>query len=128
MDVKEPRAPLSDTNQSLRDFLITVTDRCAQGWHIFHHLGFLPHTAIKDKLPHYREAVAHPEAAVKLSCKQERACQLRAVCRALPPDTSRIRQRPKRARDAFGAGMVPVVNVVLVWLMFSIDVRNAMLR
>jgi hypothetical protein len=75
-----------------------------------------------------REAVAHPEAAVKLSCKQERACQLRAVCRALPPDTSRIRQRPKRARDAFGAGMVPVVNVVLVWLMFSIDVRNAMLR
>ena len=66
--------------------------------------------------------------AAKLSCKQQRAIQLHAVCKANPPDTSRIRQRPKRARDAFGPGMVFVVNSVLAWLMFSIDVRNAMLR
>lgn len=54
MAAPESRAPLFDTKQSLRDFLITVTNRCAQGWHIFHHLGFLPHTALKDKLPHYK--------------------------------------------------------------------------
>lgn len=66
--------------------------------------------------------------AAKLSYKQERAIHLHGVCKATPPDTSRIRPRPKRARDAFGPGMVLVVNTVLVWLMFSIDVRNAMLR
>lgn len=40
--------------EALRYFLQTVTARCAQGWHVFHHLGFLPHTSLKDKFPYYK--------------------------------------------------------------------------
>jgi hypothetical protein len=87
-----------------------------------------PLTATTCSLPCCREAVAQPEVAARLSYKQERFVRLQAACAISPPDTSRIRQRPKRARDAFGPGMVLVVNTVLVWLLFSIDVRNAMLR
>lgn len=75
-----------------------------------------------------REAVAHPEVAARPSYRQAQAQALHAVCAAHPPDISRIRPRPKRARDAFGPGMVFVVNTVLAWLLFSIDVRNNMLR
>lgn len=75
-----------------------------------------------------REALAHPERAARPSFTQTRAARLHAACAACPPDVSAIRPRPKRARDAFGPGMVLVVNTVLAWLMFSIDVRNSMLR
>lgn len=53
-----------------------------------------------------REALAHPERAAKLSGKQEHALQLhnRLLSALTRPDTSGIRPRPKRARDAFGPG------------------------
>ena len=81
-----------------------------------------------DLPPFCRAALAHPEIAAKLSTKQAKALELHAACRAAPPAASTIRPRPHRARDAFGPGMVFVVNSVLAWLMFSIDVRNAMLK
>ena len=165
-----------DARDALRAFLVTVSDRCVAGWHVAHHLGFLPHTSIKNKFPyhkcdggggawepwagftgagravplagagplrlpselpitgwpapstHRRAALAHPELAAKISTKQAHALQLHAACRTAPPAASTIRPRPHRARDAFGPGMVFVVNTVLAWLMFSIDVRNAMLK
>lgn len=128
MEEAGPPQPQFDGKRALRSFLITVTDRCTRGWHLAHQLGFIPQTSLSDKLPFYAEAVAQPEVAARLSYKQERFVRLQAACAISPPDTSRIRQRPKRARDAFGPGMVLVVNTVLVWLLFSIDVRNAMLR
>lgn len=66
---------------------------------------------------------------MRLSTKQSRALQLHSELgrSGARPDTSSIRPRPHRARDAFGPGMVFVVNTVLAWLLFSIDVRNSML-
>ena len=76
-----------------------------------------------------RQAQAHPEVAARLSTKQAQALQLQSQLRRSGscPASSGIPPRPHRARDAFGPGMVFVVNTVLAWLMFSIDVRNSML-
>jgi hypothetical protein len=40
--------------EALRAFLLGVVDRCSQGWHIAHHLGFLPRTSIKNKFSHVK--------------------------------------------------------------------------
>lgn len=40
--------------EALRGFLVGVLDRCTQGWHVAHHLGFLPHTSIKNKFPYVK--------------------------------------------------------------------------
>ena len=43
-----------DARDALRAFLVTVSDRCVAGWHVVHHLGFLPHTSIKNKFPYHK--------------------------------------------------------------------------
>ncbi|KAL4450139.1 hypothetical protein ABPG77_010808 [Micractinium sp. CCAP 211/92] len=118
----------SGAQESLRTFLLGAIERWSQGLGLVHQLGVLPHTSIQNKFPYSKEALAHPERAARPSFTQTRAARLHAACAACPPDVSAIRPRPKRARDAFGPGMVLVVNTVLAWLMFSIDVRNSMLR
>ncbi|KAL4452463.1 hypothetical protein ABPG75_008125 [Micractinium tetrahymenae] len=119
---------LGGAQEALRTFLLGAIDRWSQGLGLAQQLGVLPHTSIKNKFPYSKEALAHPEVAARPSYQQERAARLHAACAASPPDVSAIRARPKRARDAFGPGMVFVVNTVLAWLLFSIDVRNNMLR
>jgi len=45
---------LEQCRQGLRVFLIGVTERWREGVHATHHIGFLPHTSIKNKLPYYK--------------------------------------------------------------------------
>ena len=49
-ELYEERSP----KEALRHFQVTVTERCVQGWNVPHHLGFLPHTSLKDKFPYYK--------------------------------------------------------------------------
>lgn len=54
-------------------------------------------------------------------------CLQPASVPALAPGPTAFLMPPVSMR-CHSAGMVLVVNTVLAWLMFSIDVRNAMLR
>lgn len=40
--------------ETLQTFLFKVTARCQQSWHLFHHLGFLPHKGLNNKFPYYQ--------------------------------------------------------------------------
>jgi hypothetical protein len=53
MEEAGPPQPQFDGKRALRNFLITVTDRCTRGWHLAHQLGFIPQTSLSDKLPFY---------------------------------------------------------------------------
>ena len=60
-------------------------------------------------------------------CLVRKPAKWRWACSPDPaPSASRLNSGA--APPACLAGMVFVVNTVLAWLMFSIDVRNAMLR
>jgi hypothetical protein len=116
--------------ESLQAFLLRVIDRCQQGFGTANTLGFLPRTSIANKLKYYKEATVHPQLAARLPGRLSWAqgVHTRVEASGVRPDTGGIRPRTQHPRDKFGPGMVFVVNTVLAWLMFSIDVRNAMLK